>query len=166
MLCVCVCVLVCTTTNPEHQPPAAPATNADINAENDVLQITARRWCVSVCALLHMCRNVSGEPRWSSGTSRPSRCRHADWAVPGSGICAGLPFVLPENGLFCPPVSAGHCEERFLVSALIHVVTRATMPPDSPRRLPAIQRLLWELRPHPPHTPVTAPRGRLANFAA
>lgn len=58
-------------------------------------------------------------------------------------------FVLLENSLFCLLFSAGHCEERFLVSALIHTVTLAVMPLRTITACtPGIRLLLGELSLH------------------
>lgn len=89
--------------------------------------------------LFWVCRNVPFAVPYPTagfscgGLASPSFSslhRPADSTGSGSGIFSNLPFVLLQNRPFCLLFSAGHCEERFLVSALIHAVTLARMPPN------------------------------------
>ncbi|KAJ4942593.1 hypothetical protein JOQ06_012447 [Pogonophryne albipinna] len=78
------------------------------------------------------------------------------WVSPRRGQGPGTQSILPRRDFQAEGLEQwkvllsveGHCEERFLVSALIHTVTLAEMPPNYPRCLPGIQLLLGELRQH------------------
>lgn len=117
--------------------------------------------CVFMCVLaVQECARCVSIPAGPScgGPSHSLGLRRDDLSTLGSGISTNLSFVLLQNGLFCVPFSAGHCEECFLVSALIHTVTQATIPLNYPPYLPGIHLFLGELRLHY-LPPITAPRG-------
>lgn len=94
--------------------------------------------CMFHASLFWVCRNVpfsifyptAGFSCGGLALGLSSLPRHADSTGPSSGISSNFPFVLLQNRPFCLMFSSGHCEERFLVSALIHTVTQAGMPPN------------------------------------
>lgn len=128
--------------------------------------------CMHV-SCVRMCRNVPFAVSYPTagfscgGLASPSFSslhRPADSTGSGSGIFSNLSFVQLQNRPFCVLFSAGHCEERFLVSALIHAVTLARMPPTISMLLAGlcIRLLLGELRLHyfsSTLLPITAPKG-------
>lgn len=116
--------------------------------------------CVCVCLAVQECARCVSIPAGPScgGPSHFLVLKRDDLSTLGSGISTNLSFVLLQNGLFCVPFSAGHCEECFLVSTLIHTVTQATVPLNYPPYLPGIHLFLGELRLHY-LPPITAPRG-------
>lgn len=109
--------------------------------------------CVHVCVCVMavqecaQCVSIPAGPS-CGGPSHSFVLRRADLSTLGSGISTNLSFVLLQNRLFCVLFSAGHCEECFLVSALIHSVTQAPVPLDYPPYLPGIHLFLGELRLH------------------